>query len=102
MLMTKFIFTIHQGRDGSVHTIVSRLSDRAQKYFYQASGTAIGMTKFMESMTDELVEGYFPKPGKKGGSPVDNWAFVGVSADRVVVQAQSQLDLTHALLAYKG
>jgi len=102
MLMTKFIFTVHQAQDGSLHTVVTRVSDQAQKYFYQANGTVEGMTKFMMSMTDDLTEGYFPKPGKNGKSTVDNWAFLGPNPDRVFAEEQARgVDLTHAVIARK-
>ncbi len=48
---------------------VERLSDGATKFFVM---TAIkdtdgiyAVTNFMNSMTDELLEGYWPKPRKK-------------------------------------
>ena len=93
MLMTKFVFTVHQAQNGNLHTVVSRLADGAQKYFFQASGTAEGVTKFMMSMTDELTEGYFPKPGKNGKSTVDNWAFLGPNPDRAVVEEQARANV---------
>ena len=100
--MTKFIFTVHQGQDGSLHTVVTRVSDQAQKYFYQANGTVVGITKFMESMTDELIEGYFPKPGKNGKSSVDNWIFLGPNPERAIAEEKARgVDLTHAVIARK-
>lgn len=81
--------------------VVTRLQDGARKYFFQANGTVEGMAKFMESMTDELVDGYFPKPGKRGGSPVDNWAFLGANPERAIVEEEARVDLTHARLACK-
>ena len=93
MLMTKFTFLIHVGKDGSLHTVVSRLADGTQKYFFQASGTKEGMTKFLESMTDELVEGYYPKPNKRGGAPVDNWAFIGPNPERAVAEEMARVAL---------
>jgi hypothetical protein len=101
MLMTKFIFTVHQGQHGYLHTIVTRIADGAQKYFFQCGGSVDCMANFMESMTDELLEGYFPKPNKHGKSAADNWAFLGVNEDRAVVEEQARVDLTHARLAYK-
>ena len=102
MLMTKYIFLVHKGQDGYHHTVVTRVVDGAQKYFFQCGGSVEGITAFMESMTDELVEGYFPKPGKRGGSTVDNWAFIGPNPDRAVAEElarqaliPAQIKLTH-------
>lgn len=83
--MTKFIFVVHEGTKGS-HIVVVRLADGKQKYFFQ-TGKGPGVAKFMESMTDELTEGYFPKPDKKGRPEVDNWAFLGFDPDRAVAEA---------------
>lgn len=91
MLMTKFMFTVHQGQDGYIHTVVTRLDDGAQKYFFQANGNVEGTTAHLNSMTDELTEGYFPKPGKRGGD-VDNWAFLGPNPDRAVAEEQARID----------
>lgn len=96
MLMTKYIFLVHKGKDGYHHTVVTRVIDGAQKYFFQCGGSVEGITAFMESMTDELVEGYFPKPGKRGGSPVDNWAFVGPNPDRAVAEELARIALVPA------
>lgn len=100
MLMTKYIYLVHRGQDGYLHTVVTRLSDGVQKYFFQCGGTKTGMESFLESMTDELVEGYFPKAGKKGGD-VDNWAFIGHNPDRAVAEELARIDLTHSVVSRK-
>lgn len=100
--MTKYIFLVHKGKDGYHHSVVTRVSDGAQKYFFQCGGSVEGITRFMESMTDELAEGYFPRPGKKHGvSTVDNWAFVGPNPDRAVAEELARIDLTKYRLANK-
>lgn len=89
MLMTKYKFLTlyHNGN----HLVVTRLVDGAQKYFFQAGeDKTAGITMFMESMTDELVEGYFPKPGKRGGDPVDNWAFLGHNPGRAIAEQKAR------------
>ena len=78
MLMTKYTFYIHEDDEGYCHTAVCRLSDGAIKYFFQCTppGAPPALTRFMNSITDELAESYFPKPGKKGVEvPADNWTF---------------------------
>jgi hypothetical protein len=99
MLMTKFIFLVHVGQDGHHHTVITRVADGAQKYFYQCGGSVEGLTNFFESMTDELVDGYFPKANKKG-SDVDNWAFLGPNPDRVKAEELARIDLTHRRLTH--
>jgi hypothetical protein len=62
-LMTKFDFTVTQDVDG-IHTIVTRHFDGAVKHYTQVYGSLEGMTEFMNSITDDLAEGYFPRPRK--------------------------------------
>jgi len=90
MLMTKYKFlTLHDERGN--HLVVTRLEDGAQKYFFLAGEDRTqGLTEFMKSMTDELIEGYFPKPGKRGGSPVDNWAFLGHNPGRQLAEQRGR------------
>jgi len=103
-LMTKFTFHVHQDNKGYLHLVVTRLTDGATKYFFQAHGTVEGMSYFMCSMTDELTEGYFPKVGKKG-SDVDNWAFLGDNPGRLIAEIEAANlagpDLTHYRLTHK-
>jgi hypothetical protein len=101
MLLTKFIFLVHRGEDGYLHSVVTRLADGAQKYFYQCSGTVEGLSYFFETMTDDLVEGYFPKPNKKGRSDVDCWAFLGSNPDRAVAEELARVQLTEYKLTNK-
>ena len=64
-LLTKFDYKVDIKEDG-VYTTVTRLADDATKVFYNAGHkTSAGIIKFMESITDELAESYFPKPRKK-------------------------------------
>jgi len=100
MLMTKYIFLVHRDDRGYLHVVVTRAVDGVQKYFFQAHGTVEGMTAFMNSMTDELTEGYFPKAHKKG-SDVDNWAFLGPNPGRTEAERLARIDLTHHRLAHK-
>jgi hypothetical protein len=99
-LMTKFIFYVHQGENNHHHVVVTRLADSVQKYFFQTHGSMDGITFFMNSMTDELVDSYFPKAHKKG-SDVDNWAFLGHNSGRVEAERLARLDLTYYRLAHK-
>ena len=65
MLMTKFSYTTVQNGNGYIATI-TRLSDGVTKVFTQsASNTLDRVNSFFDSLTDELVEGHFPKPRKK-------------------------------------
>jgi hypothetical protein len=90
MLMTKYKFFTMHDQIGN-HTVVTRLEDGAQKYFFQAGAdNTEGITKFLKSMTDELTEGYFPKAGKKGGSPADNWAFIGNNPGRQLAEQKAK------------
>lgn len=101
MLMTKFIFLIHKG-DKGYHTVVTRLADGKQKYFFQAGERVEKkLNEFMESMTDELVEGYFPKPDKKGRPDVDNWSYLAFDIDRHVAQARAAIRYDLDLLVKK-
>lgn len=88
MLMTKYIYLVHVGSNGYLHSVVTRLSDGAQKYFFQRGGSKVGMDKFFDSMTDELCDGYWPKKA----SGVDNWAFLGFNIDRNVAQARAEIE----------
>lgn len=47
-----------------------------------------GLTRFFESMTDELTESYFPRVDKKGKvvGGVDNWLYLGYNPDRAVAE----------------
>ena len=64
MLMTKFSYSCVLD-DKGVRTIVTRLSDGAVKEFHTAGHkTTNSMQYFMDSITDDLAEGYFPKERK--------------------------------------
>lgn len=86
--MTKYIYFVHKGEDGYHHSVVTRLSDGAQKYFFQCGGSVEGLTRFFESMTDDLIESYFPRVDKKGKvvGGVDNWLYLGDNPDRTVTE----------------
>lgn len=65
MLMTKYTYSVEIKDDGA-YTTVTRLADGATKTFFNAGHkTDVGMVALMESITDDLAEGYFPKPRKK-------------------------------------
>lgn len=65
MLMTKYTFNVEVS-NGGAHTTVTRLEDGATKVFFNAGHTAPEpMIGFMNSVTDDLADGYFPKPRKK-------------------------------------
>lgn len=102
MLMTKYIFLVHKGADGYHHTVVTRVADGVQKYFFQCGGNVDSIGKFFESMTDELVEGYFPRVNKKGKEigGVDNWLYLGPNPDRAEAERLARIDLTHHKLTY--
>lgn len=103
MLMTKYIFLVHQSDDGYLHTVVTRLSDGLQKYFFQCGGSVAGMTSFMNSMTDDLAESYFPRVDKKGKTigGVDNWIYLGENPNRLVAEELARRDLTAHRLTHK-
>lgn len=90
MLMLKYTYFVYEGKKG-MHIVVTRLSDGVQKYFFQCA-KGPGVAKFMESMTGELTEGYFPKPDKKGRPHVDNWAFLGHDPDRAIAEELARED----------
>ena len=60
MLMTQFSYKVELV-DGWTHTTVTRHSDGATKVFKQVGANAEGLTRLMESITDELAEGYWPR-----------------------------------------
>lgn len=83
--MTKFSYFVYEGNTAA-HLIVTRLADGKQKYFYSAR-KGPGIAQFMDTMTDELIDGYYPKPNKQGKSDVDNWAFLGDNPDRLIAES---------------
>ena len=97
MLMTKYIFLVHRDARGYHHSVVTRLDDGMQKYFFQCGGSVEGLTKFFESMTDELAESYFPRVDKKGKvvGGVDCWLYLGENPDRNFAEALARVQLTH-------
>ena len=66
-LMTKFDYKVEEKPEGC-YTTVTRLADGATKVFYTAyahgEGAVSSLCYFMDSITDDLAEGYFPKPRK--------------------------------------
>lgn len=64
-LMIKYDFAVAMDEKEHLHVMVTRLADKAEKSFYQAHGTLDGMVEFLCSITDDLADGYFPKPRKK-------------------------------------
>jgi hypothetical protein len=95
MLMTKYIYLVHKGADGYHHSVVTRVADGATKYFFQCGGSVEGLTWFFNSMTDELVESYFPRVDKKGKvvGGVDCWLYLGDNPDRAVAEKLARKDL---------
>jgi hypothetical protein len=72
-----------------------------QKYFFQCGGSVEGLTRFFESMTDELAESYFPRVDKKGKvvGGVDCWLYLGENPDRAVAEELARADLVAYRLA---
>jgi len=101
MLMTKYIYLVHQGEDGYFHSVVTRVNDGVQKYFFQCGGSKEGLERFFQSMTDELIDSYFPRVDKKGKQigGVDNWLYLGENPNRAVAEELARVDLTHRKLA---
>jgi len=65
MLMTKYTYTV-EIKDGGVQTTVTRLADSATKSFFNAGHYRVeDMSKFMDSITDDLADGYFPREKNK-------------------------------------
>lgn len=66
MLMTKFTYSVSPTETGS-EIVVTRLEDNAVKKFHITGNfnddNRLG--NFMDSITDDLAEGYFPKEHKK-------------------------------------
>jgi hypothetical protein len=64
-LSTNYDFTYDVKPEG-LYTTVTRKSDGATKTFFNASHKDDkAMRQFMASMTDELLDGYWPRPRKK-------------------------------------
>ena len=64
--MTKFKYQVDI-RDDGAYTTVTKLADGATRVFFQAGVKESGKASyeaFMNSITDDLAEGYFPKPRK--------------------------------------
>jgi hypothetical protein len=99
-MMEKHIYLVHQGQDGYLHTVVTRLEDGVQKYFFQCGGTKAGVEYFLSHMTDELAQGYFPRVDRSGKTVggVDNWLYLGPNPDRAEAERLARIDLTHAKL----
>ena len=100
--MTKYIFLVHKGQDSYHHSVVTRLEDGVQKYFFQCGGSVEGLEYFFSHMTDELAEGYFPRVDKKGKmvGTVDNWLYLGPNPDRTEAERLARVDLTHHTLKH--
>lgn len=68
MLMTKFEYSI-KASDLGGSIAVRRQSDNMEKTFYlinlKTKEHIDAVSGFMDSITDELADGYFPKPRKK-------------------------------------
>jgi hypothetical protein len=65
--MTKFSYNVSIKADGA-HITVTRLADKAKKEFFQAGVQENGresLVSFMNSITDELADGYWPRPRKE-------------------------------------
>ncbi len=88
MLMTKFVYVVHTDCDGYHHIAVNRITDGAQKYFFQCCGSTEGICSFMNSLTDELCEGYWPKKA----SGVDNWIYRGYNFGRYYVETTAAIE----------
>ena len=106
MTLTKYIFYVYVGQDNSLHSIVTRLADGTTKYFFQATGTKVGLENFFRSLTDDLAESYFPRANKKGNSdavPFDNWAYLpqGHRADRAKAEELAAIEYTFYKLKHK-
>lgn len=91
-LMTKYTFYVHCDTSGYLHVVVTRLADKATKYFFQAHGNVESMTNFMNSVTDDLADGYFPRPGKKVVE-ADNWAYIINNHGRVDAMLAASLNV---------
>lgn len=63
MLMTKFTYVVEEKEDG-LHTTVTRLSDGSQRKFFQCNRNKAGLESLMDSITDDLADGYWPKERK--------------------------------------
>lgn len=65
--MTEYKYDTDLQLDG-LHLTVTRLKDGATKVFYQANvktpEALVNFCKFMDSITDELAEGYWPREKK--------------------------------------
>ena len=67
MLMTKFTYTVTDNGNG-VTIDVTRTADNAVKTFTMANSNSLNrVCNFMDSLTDDLTEGYFPTPRKNNG-----------------------------------
>jgi hypothetical protein len=81
-LSSKYIFLVHIANSGA-HSIITRISDGTQKYFFQAGmKDTSGLEGFFNGMTDDLLDGYFTKP--RHGEVVDNWKYLGENKDRYI------------------
>lgn len=65
MLATKFTYTITPRDTGGHDVVLIRTADGAEKHFFMACPPMSGITRHMESLTDDCCEGFFPKPRKK-------------------------------------
>lgn len=69
MLATKFTYTVTlRPDDGGGDIVVTRLSDGATKHFWLAYLRQTESVEFfMSTLTDDLMESYFPKERKQKG-----------------------------------
>jgi hypothetical protein len=71
MLATRFTYTVTLRPDGNGgDLVVTRTADGAEKRFWMAYlRDTSGIEFFMSTMTDDLLDGYFPKPRKPKEQP---------------------------------
>lgn len=103
-LSTKFVFHVHTDNSGYLHIVVTRLADGVIKYFFQAHGNTESMVRFLNTLTDDLFDGHFPKVGKSGAG-TDNWDYLKDNPHRAMAEAEAAMlagpDITHYRLANK-
>lgn len=66
MLMTQYTYTVDASPRGGVDvTLTNNTDPLKKKVWYVAMGTVEGLGAHMRSLTDELCDGFFPKPREK-------------------------------------
>lgn len=65
MIAQNYTYTVAPSEKGGVDVVLISNDGTKRKDFYVAAGTVEGLTRHMESLTDENCDGFFPQRRQK-------------------------------------